>query len=216
MDLKFFGEFAIVYLGILDAELEHKVLEVLTKLLREKEVLVLKKFYGITTREKSLTSISVELCVTSERVRQIKVQAMRKMCHPDNRKILVAALGGSPWQPLSMEETNALLHKNAVLENRVRELEAYIAHTNGLNFAKDRDILSSFGQSIDDLRLTTRTANCLKGGIFPIYYITDLIQRTEDDLLCIPNLGRKALNEIKVVLAIRGLVLGMNLKPAAE
>ena len=40
----------------------------------------------------------------------------------------------------------------------------------------------------------------------------DLIQRTETELLKTPNLGRKSLNEIKEVLASRGLNLGMKLE----
>jgi DNA-directed RNA polymerase subunit alpha len=63
---------------------------------------------------------------------------------------------------------------------------------------------------VDDLELTVRSANCLKAE--NIYYIGDLIQRTETELLKTPNLGRKSLNEIKEVLASRGLTLGMRLE----
>ena len=63
---------------------------------------------------------------------------------------------------------------------------------------------------IDDLELTVRSANCLKAE--NIYYIGDLIQRTETELLKTPNLGRKSLNEIKEVLASRGLTLGARLE----
>jgi DNA-directed RNA polymerase subunit alpha len=63
---------------------------------------------------------------------------------------------------------------------------------------------------VDDLELTVRSANCLKAE--NIYYIGDLIQRTETELLKTPNLGRKSLNEIKEVLASRGLTLGMKLE----
>lgn len=62
---------------------------------------------------------------------------------------------------------------------------------------------------VDDLELTVRSANCLKAE--SIYYIGDLIQRSENELLKTPNLGRKSLNEIKEVLASRGLTLGMKL-----
>mgnify|MGYP000023186400 CR=1 FL=1 len=62
---------------------------------------------------------------------------------------------------------------------------------------------------VDELELTVRSANCLKAE--NIYYIGDLIQRTENELLKTPNLGRKSLNEIKEVLASRGLNLGMKL-----
>jgi DNA-directed RNA polymerase subunit alpha len=63
---------------------------------------------------------------------------------------------------------------------------------------------------VDDLELTVRSANCLKAE--NIYYIGDLIQRHESELLKAPNLGRKSLNEIKDVLASRGLTLGMKLE----
>jgi DNA-directed RNA polymerase subunit alpha len=63
---------------------------------------------------------------------------------------------------------------------------------------------------VDDLELTVRSANCLKAE--NIYYIGDLIQRSENELLKTPNLGRKSLNEIKEVLASRGLTLGMKLE----
>ncbi len=63
---------------------------------------------------------------------------------------------------------------------------------------------------VDDLELTVRSANCLKAE--NIFYIGDLIQRTENELLKTPNLGRKSLNEIKDVLASKGLSLGMKLE----
>ena len=63
---------------------------------------------------------------------------------------------------------------------------------------------------VDDLELTVRSANCLKAE--NIYYIGDLIQRTDVELLKTPNLGKKSLTEIKEVLAAHGLSLGMRLE----
>lgn len=63
---------------------------------------------------------------------------------------------------------------------------------------------------VDDLELTVRSANCLKAE--NIYYIGDLIQRTEVELLKTPNLGKKSLTEIKDVLASHGLSLGLRLE----
>lgn len=62
---------------------------------------------------------------------------------------------------------------------------------------------------VDDLELTVRSANCLKAE--SIYYIGDLVQRSEVELLKTPNLGKKSLNEIKNVLAQHHLSLGMKL-----
>jgi DNA-directed RNA polymerase subunit alpha len=69
---------------------------------------------------------------------------------------------------------------------------------------------------VDDLELTVRSANCLKAE--NILMIGDLVMKSENELLKTPNLGRKSLNEIKEVLASRGLTLGMkisNWPPAA-
>lgn len=63
---------------------------------------------------------------------------------------------------------------------------------------------------VDDLELTVRSANCLKAE--NVYYIGDLVQRTEVELLKTPNLGKKSLTEIKDVLASKGLSLGMRLE----
>ncbi|MFV9988762.1 MAG: DNA-directed RNA polymerase subunit alpha [Coxiella endosymbiont of Dermacentor nuttalli] len=65
-------------------------------------------------------------------------------------------------------------------------------------------------RSVDDLELTARAANCLKAE--SIYYIGDLVQRSENDLLKTPNLGRKSLLEIKSVLVQKGLNLGMHIE----
>jgi DNA-directed RNA polymerase subunit alpha len=63
---------------------------------------------------------------------------------------------------------------------------------------------------VDDLELTVRSANCLKAE--DIYYIGDLVQRDESELLKTPNLGKKSLNEIKNILAKHQLYLGMNIE----
>lgn len=63
---------------------------------------------------------------------------------------------------------------------------------------------------VDDLELTVRSANCLKAE--NIYYIGDLVQRSETELLKTPNLGKKSLTEIKDVLASKNLELGMHLE----
>jgi len=65
-------------------------------------------------------------------------------------------------------------------------------------------------RSVDDLELTVRSANCLKAE--NIHLIGDLVQKTEQELLKTPNLGKKSLTEIKDVLAARGLTLGMKVE----
>lgn len=76
--------------------------------------------------------------------------------------------------------------------------------------AKEVEIDPILLSPVDDLELTVRSANCLKAE--NIYYIGDLIQKTEVELLKTPNLGKKSLTEIKDVLAAHGLSLGMRLE----
>ena len=82
--------------------------------------------------------------------------------------------------------------------------------TQAIDDAKDH-VDPNLLRPVDDLELTVRAANCLKAE--NIYYIGDLVQRTENDLLKTPNLGKKSLMEIKSVLAQRGLSLGMMVEP---
>lgn len=73
--------------------------------------------------------------------------------------------------------------------------------------ASDSEINPVLLRPVDDLELTVRAANCLKAE--NIFYIGDLVQRSENDLLKTPNLGKKSLTEIKSVLSSRNLSLGM-------
>ncbi len=75
---------------------------------------------------------------------------------------------------------------------------------------KEAEIDPLLLRSVDDLELTVRSANCLKAE--NIFYIGDLIQRSEVELLKTPNLGKKSLTEIKEVLHSRGLSLGMKIE----
>ena len=75
---------------------------------------------------------------------------------------------------------------------------------------EEPEIDPSLLKPVDDLELTVRSANCLKAE--NIYYIGDLVQHTETELLKTPNLGKKSLTEIKDVLAQRNLALGVKLE----
>ncbi|MGQ0710231.1 MAG: DNA-directed RNA polymerase subunit alpha [Rhodoferax sp.] len=128
---------------------------------------------------------------------------------------------------VEIETNGAITAEDAVRASAKILVEqlAVFAQLEGSDLAGAFDAPSSRGATqfdpillrpVDELELTVRSANCLKAE--NIYYIGDLIQRTENELLKTPNLGRKSLNEIKEVLASRGLTLGMKLEswpPAA-
>lgn len=60
---------------------------------------------------------------------------------------------------------------------------------------------------IKDLELTVRAKNCLDNA--GIQTIAELVQRSEDEIANMRNVGKKSLDEIKEKLAERGLMLGM-------
>lgn len=64
-------------------------------------------------------------------------------------------------------------------------------------------------KKVEELELSVRSANCLKNE--NIIYIGDLVQKSEGEMLKTPNFGRKSLNEIKEVLEVMGLSLGMSI-----
>jgi len=121
----------------------------------------------------------------------------------------------APVRRVSYAVENARVEQRTDLDKLVMEIE-----TNGAISPEEAirssakilvEQLAVFAQlEGSDIELTVRSANCLKAE--NIYYIGDLIQRTETELLKTPNLGRKSLNEIKEVLASRGLTLGARLE----
>ena len=114
-------------------------------------------------------------------------------------------------------ETNGVLEPEEAVRNAARILIDQMAIFANLQGTPTEEIEEKTPpidpillRPVDDLELTVRSANCLKAE--DIYYIGDLIQRTETELLKTPNLGRKSLNEIKEVLASKGLTLGSKLE----
>ena len=65
-------------------------------------------------------------------------------------------------------------------------------------------------QPIDHLDLSVRSMNCLKSD--NIFYVGDLVMRSEQEMLRTPNFGRKSLTEIREVLDKMGLDLGMEIE----
>ena len=64
-------------------------------------------------------------------------------------------------------------------------------------------------KSVEELELSVRSYNCLKNA--EIRTISELVQKTEAEMLKTKNFGRKSLNEIKEILISMGLNLGMRL-----
>ena len=114
-------------------------------------------------------------------------------------------------------ETNGTVDAEAAIKHAATILTDQLSSFVNLNVReaeepeeKEPEIDPILLRPIDDLELTVRSANCLKAE--QIYFIGDLIQRTEVELLKTPNLGKKSLTEIKDVLASKGLSLGIKLE----
>ena len=110
----------------------------------------------------------------------------------------------------TMEADDAIRRAATILQDQVSAFVDLESKAERRAEAAEPEIDPILLRPVDDLELTVRSANCLKAE--NIYYIGDLIQRTEVELLKTPNLGKKSLTEIKDVLATRGLSLGMKLE----
>lgn len=79
----------------------------------------------------------------------------------------------------------------------------------GLHAKAELPFNANLLKRVEELELSVRSANCLKNE--NIFYIGDLVLRSEGDMLKTPNFGRKSLNEIKEVLSQMGLNFGMSI-----
>lgn len=113
-------------------------------------------------------------------------------------------------------ETNGSVDAEAAIKRAASILQNQLSSFVELELVEEEETLPTSDDfdpqllaAVDELELTVRSANCLKAE--QIYYIGDLIQKSEQDLLRTPNLGRKSLNEIKEVLTDKGLELGTDI-----
>lgn len=110
----------------------------------------------------------------------------------------------------TIDAEDAIRHAAGILQDQLSVFVALQGKEEEKPQERESEIDPILMRPVDDLELTVRSANCLKAE--SIYYIGDLIQRTEVELLKTPNLGKKSLTEIKDVLASHGLSLGMRLE----
>ena len=110
----------------------------------------------------------------------------------------------------TMEAEDAIKYASTILSDQLSSFVDFKVIEEQVVEKVEPTIDPALLQAIDELDLTVRSANCLKAE--NIYYVGDLIQRSEMELLKTPNLGRKSLTEIKDVLATKGLSLGMQLE----
>jgi RNA polymerase sigma factor (sigma-70 family) len=133
--------------------------------------------------------------VSRERIRQIEARAIRKLKHPSRLKYLMY---GSEVQ-LLQDDVNDLIKelKAKKLELLEQLANPHLIKLDGTEITKNK--------KIDDLDFSVRTYNCLKRA--GINTIEDLLEKTEEDMMRVRNLGRKSLREVKDKLGEKGYML---------
>ncbi len=109
----------------------------------------------------------------------------------------------------SIEPEEAIRRSATILQQQLAAFVELKQEPVRRSSAKSQEFDPILLRPIEDLELTVRSTNCLKAE--NIFYVGDLVQRAENELLKTPNLGKKSLTEIKGVLAAQSLSLGMKL-----
>ena len=84
--------------------------------------------------------------------------------------------------------------------------------TTGSNQVSGDDLKNLLAKEIDEMELSVRSYNCLVNE--GVRYIADLVQKSELDVMRLPNFGRKSLIELKESLKSMGLSFDMKLDPS--
>lgn len=187
--------------------------------LRENEQEVIRLRFGLGAQRLTLEQVAQKKGVTQQRVRQIEAKALRKLRHPSRSNELRPFI-----LPISeiRKELDKLLEewkkaKEGMVALRLSQVISTDEIGNSINILPQLPVLNSesalfklFLRKIDDLELSTRTYNALKGT--GIYNVGQLVQLTEKEILRLKNFGYKSLNEIKFTLEY-GLTLKSGLEP---
>jgi DNA-directed RNA polymerase subunit alpha len=111
----------------------------------------------------------------------------------------------SPDEALARVATHLRDHFSSLAPER-REEEEEEMEAAGEGFLQE-----SLAKPLEELPLPARAINALKNA--EITVVADLVQKTDQDLENVKNLGSKSIEEIKTALAALGLSLGMRIDP---
>ena len=106
---------------------------------------------------------------------------------------------------LAMEAMSAAIVNNGIRNAYTLALDSYILATEMLKRRQvilEARVIGKSSQFIEELELTMRTSNCLKEA--KIHTVGQLEQWTRNELLGLPNLGRKSLKEVEEQLEKMG------------
>jgi DNA-directed RNA polymerase subunit alpha len=127
-----------------------------------------------------------------------------------DRLIMDVWTNGTVSPDMAMVEAAKILrkHLNPFVQYDVVGNEV-VPHEISQENDKDLELFKKLGMSLADLDLSVRAGNCLEGG--KIRFVSDLVNKTENDLLELRAFGRTSLREVKKKLEDMGLNLGMPL-----
>ncbi|MDR1390799.1 MAG: DNA-directed RNA polymerase subunit alpha [Holosporales bacterium] len=152
----------------------------------------------------SIGLIAIDAIFSPVELVDFKVEQTRVGQRTDYDKlILKVKTDGSVTPDDALARASAILKDHFLHFVNFEEVQAYEQKEESDEFPFNKNLL----RKVDELELSVRSANCLKNE--NIFYIGDLIQRSELDMLKTPNFGRKSLNEIKLLLSSMGLSFGM-------
>lgn len=112
----------------------------------------------------------------------------------------------------SLKPDDAVAYAARILQDQFQQFINFNdpSHLGERTNRKDHGFNKNLLRKVDELELSVRSANCLKNE--NIFYIGDLVQKSEGEMLKTPNFGRKSLNEIKEMLTHMGLTFGMSIQ----
>lgn len=168
---------------------------------RESEIII--RTYGLCGERQNLEDVAAVMLISKERVRQIWAKAMRKLRHPVRAKPIREWLFSNiseETREQMMDRLNSLTPEVEEIEKKINELKNSPAYSqferirNGL-----KRITGDLTAPIETLNLSIRSFNCLKR--YGCKTIADISKLSHDELLMVPNLGRRCADEISEVLA---------------
>ncbi|MDP2193890.1 MAG: DNA-directed RNA polymerase subunit alpha [Alphaproteobacteria bacterium] len=110
----------------------------------------------------------------------------------------------------SIKPDDAVAFAARILQDQFQQFVNFVDPASSQDTSKKRSLgfNRNLLRKVDELELSVRSANCLKNE--NIFYIGDLVQKSEQEMLKTPNFGRKSLNEIKEMLVQMGLSFSMS------
>ena len=119
------------------------------------------------------------------------------------------------WTNGSVSPKDALLYSANILQ---RHLDVFVnfgqlpeEEEEEVVSEEEREFYEKLRLPVSELELSVRSANCLREA--KISVISDLVKRTEQEMLAFRNFGKKSLNEISQLLKDMGISFGMQFDP---